>query len=162
MLSIWLIAVAVDLDHLGKVVLSDFSTWGALFLDVVKKIFLFCSIFCFLVCTPERQASSLRINYLSKLFGILLQSAGDLFILSYSFFLLRFFFNVDHLKSFSWICYHITLFYVYWIFGCKACGILARSGDQGLNCTPALECRVLINGPPGKFLPDSFLNRLVK
>ena len=93
MLSIGLTAVAVDLDHLAKVVLPDFSTVKFL-LDVVKKNSSLFHLLLSCLFSWKGQASSLRVNYLSKLFGILLQRFvySLLFILFIKIFLILFYF----------------------------------------------------------------------
>ena len=67
-----------------------------------------------------------------------------------SFFKKRFFFDVDHFKSLSWISYN-TVFVLYFgfFFGLEACGILVPW--PGIETTsPAVEGKVFTTWPPGK------------
>ena len=54
-----------------------------------------------------------------------------------------------------WVC-QVLLLFMFWIFGCKACGILAP--QPGIIPTSfVLEGKVLTTGPPGKSQWYSFL-----
>ena len=52
--------------------------------------------------------------------------------------------------------FQYCFYFMFWFFGCKACGILApRPGVKPVS--PALESKVLTTGPPGKSHMLSFL-----
>ena len=60
-----------------------------------------------------------------------------------------FFCDVDLFKSLYYICYNIVSVFMFWFFGCEACGILVP--QSGIESAPlALEGKVLTTGLPGK------------
>ena len=66
-----------------------------------------------------------------------------------------FFCDVDLFKSLYYICYNIVSVFMFWFFGCEACGILVP--QSGIESAPlALEGKVLTTGLPGRCLNASF------
>ena len=130
--------------------LSDFSTVKFL-LDVVKKYSSLFHLLLSCLYSWKGQASSLRVNYLSKLFEMLLQRRfvySLLFILFIKIFLMWTIFKV--FIEFVTISH---LFYVL-VFLCQeACRILApRPGIKPTSSS--LEDKDLTTRPPGKSPKD--------